>query len=293
MIHLQKLTYINLLGEAVTFGGEPPYVLEKVRGLGKPAYKLSAARGVYQHGETAYGFQLEPRYVELSFHVQGRSRADLYQQRKELMAALAIPNAFDGSRLARLIYQNDCGSWWIHAIPEGPDPDVRLQNWLLSARLTFRCPDPYWKTDSLGALTLAMNEATFKLPFAFPIRLGSRGFFGAAFNGGQVAAPPLIEIAGSGETPTLVNHTTGASITVARAVANGDLLVIDTDPEALSVVIRTAQGEQIPAHGYLGLDSSLAGFALCPGMNQLEYKPSAPSIASQVRIRWTPRMEGV
>ena len=293
MIHLQKLTYINLRDEAVEFGGGPPYVLEKVRGLGKPGYRLSAARGVYQHGETTYGLQLEPRYVELSFHIQGRSRADLYQKRKELMAALAIPSAFDGSRLARLIYQNDCGSWWIHAIPEGPDPDIRVQNWLLSAKLSFRCPDPYWKANSSDALTLAMSEATFHLPFAFPVRLGNRGFFGAALNGGQVAAPALIEIAGSGETPTLVNHTTGASITVARAVATGDLLVIDTDPEVLSVVIRTAQGEQIPAHGYLGLDSSLTDFTLRPGINQLEYKPSAPSIGSQVRIRWTPRMEGV
>ncbi|MCL2812570.1 MAG: phage tail family protein [Clostridia bacterium] len=290
---MQKLTFINLRGEAVEFGGGPPYVLEKVRGLGKPGYKLSAARGVYQHGETPYGFQLDSRYVELSFHIQGRSRVDLYQKRQELLAALAMPVAFDGTRLARLIYQNDYGSWWIHAIPEGPDPDIRLQNWLLSAKLCFRCPNPYWKANVSDALTLAMNEATFKLPFGFPVRLGNRGFYGTAFNGGQVVAPPLIEIAGSGETPTLINHTTGASITVARAVATGDLLVIDTDPEALSVVIRTAQGEAIPAHGYLGLDSSLAGFTLRPGMNELEYKPSAPSIDSLVRIRWTPRMEGV
>ena len=131
------------------------------------------------------------------------------------------------------------------------------------------------------------------LPFSFPIRLGNRGFYGVAFNGGQVAAPALIEIAGSGETPTLVNHTTGASLTVARAVAEGDLLAIDTDPEALSVTIHTAQGEQIPAHGYLTLDSSLTDFTLRPGVNELEYKPSTPSVDSLVRIRWTPRMEGV
>ena len=290
---MQKLTFINLRGEAVEFGGGPPYVLEKVRGLGKPGYKLSAARGVYQHGETPYGIQLDSRYVELSFHIQGHSRTDLYQKRRELMAALAMPVAFDGSRLARLIYQNDSGAWWIHAIPEGPDPDVRLQNWLLSAKLSFRCPDPYWRAVAPDGLTLAMTDATFKLPFGFPIRLGSRGFFGTAFNGGQVVVSPLIEIAGSGETPTLVNHTTGASITVSRAVATGDLLVIDTDPQVLSVTILTDQGEEIPAHSYLTLDSALTEFLLRPGVNELEYKPSAPSIGSQVSIRWTPRLEGV
>jgi len=293
VINLQKLTYINLRGEAVEFGGGPPYVLEKVRGLGKPGYSLSAARGVYQHGETPYGLQLDPRYVELSFHIQGASRADLYQKREELMAALATPAAFDGSRTARLIYQNDHGTWWIHAIPEGPDPDARVQNWLLSAKLSFRCPDPYWKAEATAALTLCMRDGMFKLPFAFPIRLGSRGFYGTATNHGQVVASPRVEIAGTGETPTLLNHTTGASITVSRAVAHGDVLVIDTDPGALSVAIHTAQGEVIPAHGFLTLGSSLTGFSLRPGVNELEYKPSTPSIGSLVHIHWTPRMEGV
>jgi len=293
VIHLQKLTYINLLGQIVEFGGGPPYVLEKVRGLGKPGYKLPAARGVYQHGETPARFQLDARHVDLSFHIQGYSRADLYQKRRALMAALSMPAAFEGGRLARLVYQNDSGSWWTYAVPEGPDPNTRLQNWLLSAKLSFRCPDPYWKAHAPDALTLEMSGTSFKLPFAFPIRLGRRGFLGTAVNGGQVAAPTLIEVAGSGETPMFVNHTTGASITVARAIAHGDLLVIDTDPEALSVVIRTAKGDRIPAHSYLTLDSSLTDFTLRPGANQLEYKPSVPSIASRVRFRWTPRMEGV
>jgi len=248
---------------------------------------------VYQHGETPSGYQLDVRRVDLSFHIQGRSRADLYQKRTRLMAALAMPVAFDGSRLARLVYQNDSGSWWAHAVPDGPDPNVRLQNWLLSAKLGFRCPDPYWRADTSGALTLEMSGEAFTLPFGFPIRFGTRGFFGTAINGGQVAAPALIEVAGSGETPTLINHTTGVRITVARAVAHGDLLVIDTDPGALSVAIRTAKGERIPAHGYLTLDSSLTDFTLRPGANRLEYKPSVPSVASRVRFRWTPRMEGV
>lgn len=290
---MHKLIYINLQGKTVEFGGGPPYVLEKVRGLGKPNYKLSAARGVYQHGETPSRYQLDVRHVELSFHIQGESRADLYQKRRELMAVLSMPAAFDGSNVARLIYQNDSGSWWVHAIPEGPDPNVRLQNWLLSAKLTFRCPNPYWNANKSDALTLKMGGAIFKLPFAFPIGFGRRGFNGTAVNGGQVAAPMRIEVAGSGETHTLINHTTGASITVARAIANGDLLLIDTDPEALSVVIHTAAGDQIPAHGYLTLDSSLTDFTLRPGANQLEYKPNVPSIASRVRFLWTPRMEGV
>ena len=293
MIHLQKLTYINLLGQIVEFGGGPPYVLEKVRGLGKPGYKLPAARGVYQHGETPARFQLDARHVDLSFHIQGYSRADLYQKRRALMAALSMPAAFDGSRLARLVYQNDSGSWWTYAVPEGPDPNTRLQNWLLSAKLSFRCPDPYWKAHAPDALTLEMSGTSFKLPFAFPIRLGRRGFHGTANNCGQVPTPLRIEIAGAGETPKLVNHTTGAAIVVSRAIAHGDVMEIDTDPGALSVMIRTSQGEAVPAHGYLTPGSSLTDVTLRPGPNELEYSPSVPSFESLVHIRWMPRMEGV
>lgn len=290
---MQKLTYINLLGDAVVFGSEPPYILERVRGLGKPDYKLAASRGAYQHGETPYGLLLEPRYVDLRFHIRGRDRAELYELREGLMAALASPRAFDGSRQGRLVYQNDHGTWWTYAIPEGPDPDQRVEDWLLSARMGFRCPAPHWIAEASCALTMAMSDGAFELPFRFPVRLGTRGFSGEAVNAGQVASPPRIEIAGSGETPALINHTTGARLAVSRAIATGDLLVIDTDPEALSVVIRTADGREIAAHSYLSLDSTLIDFALRPGVNALEYKPSVPSAASRVGIYWGTRMEGV
>ena len=62
---------MNLNGDSVVFGGGPPYVLERVKGLGKPDVSIATTRGVYQHGDTPRRVLLEPRFVELSFHVEG------------------------------------------------------------------------------------------------------------------------------------------------------------------------------------------------------------------------------
>ena len=87
--------------------------------------------------------------------------------------------------------------------------------------------------------------------------------------------------------------STGARIAVSRPVAVGERLIIDTDPDVLSVVVRAADGTETPAHGYLSLDSSLTGFVLRPGPNNIEYLPSRPSLLSRVELQWSARLEGV
>ena len=209
------------------------------------------------------------------------------------MGLLAYERAFDGERQGRLFYENDHGRWWIPAIPEGPDPDRRIQNFLIQSRMTFRCSDPYWRDEAIHTLALRMSDASFRLPFRFPIRFGTRMFTGRAVNAGHASTPVRITVHGSGETPSLINHTTGAKITVARPVATGETLLINTDPEALSVVVRSFDGTETPAHGYLALETPLAGFALRRGPNIIEYVPNQPSNLSRVELQWSSRLEGV
>jgi len=291
---MQKLTYINLLHQSITFGGEPPYILEHVKGLGKPPVNISTTRGAYQHGDTPRRILMEPRFVDLTFHIRGENRADLYQKRVELMDLLSFERAFDGKRQGRLFYENDYGRWWLHAVPEGPDPEKRVMDWMLSSKLSFRCANPYWNDDkSIKMLALSMSAGGFSFPFSFPIQFGDRRFSGVAFNNGQAATPLHITIFGSGEMPVLVNNSTGAQLTVSQPIPGGSRLIIDTDPETLSVVMRDANGYEAPAHGYLTLDSPLSSFVLRRGENDIEYKPNQPSAQSRVELQWSERMEGV
>ncbi len=290
---MQQLTYINLRGESIVFGGEGPYILEHAEGLGAPDVKFTTTRGVGQHGDTPRKALREPRFVTLTFHTQGRDRSDLYAQRLAAMGKLALPRAFDGERQGRLVYANDYGAWWCHAIPDGPDHTKRMQDWSLSTKLTLRCSSPYWRTMDASALTLEMGGASFALPFRFPIRFGRRRFTGEALNAGHVETPVRIEVAGSGEMPTLINRTTGARLAVSRAVATGETLLIDTDPDRLAVTLRAADGAETDAYGYLDISSALTGFTLQTGANALEYLPSAPSSSSRVTVSWETRLEGL
>ena len=86
---------------------------------------------------------------------------------------------------------------------------------------------------------------------------------------------------------------TGAKITVSRPVAAGETLLINTDPEVLSVVVRGLNGAETAAHGYLSLETPLAGFMLRRGPNAIEYVPNQPSNLSRVELQWNSRLEGV
>lgn|GEM_PF-1124398 len=323
---MQIITYVNLLGETVIFGGGPPYVLESVRGLGAVSIDQTKTSGVYQQGATIQRLRRNERNIDIKFHIDGapmeapewdpydfrwwgefkpepqrpplrRSAplARLYEMREKLMRVLSPQHALneDTGETARLYYRNDHGEWWLNAIPEGPNLEKRLQNFMVSCPLTFVCPSPFFQTMSVSELTLEMGGGGLRLPFRLPIRLGHMNYRGAAENGGHVNAPVIIEIAGSGESPKLVNHTTGAIIEVTRAVAFGEKLTIDTNPDDPSVTLTQTDGTEISAYGYLGPQSAATEFFLRPGVNDIEYLPSAPNTESRVTLKWRGFLEGV
>lgn len=126
---MQKVTYINILGEAIEFSRLPPFVFHSIKGTGAVETSFITSRGVNQHGDTTQGVLKEPRYLELRFHIDGADRQDMYRRRVQAMGVLAIARAFDGCQRGKLIYENDYGRWWIWAIPEvGPAFERRIKN---------------------------------------------------------------------------------------------------------------------------------------------------------------------
>lgn len=293
---MQRLEYVNLRGDKTVFGGEPPYVLEHVDGLGLAPMELISHRGVYQQGVSLQRLTREARVVECKFHVEGgESRANMYQKRIALLAELSPQFALDEGTgtMAKLYYENDYGRWWTYAVPKELAYVNRLQNYMVSCPLDFSCPSPYWRGDDDHEVTLEMATGAFRLRFGFPITLGNRRFSATVYSDSQVDTPVNILIEGHGEMPTLANHTTGKSITVQRAVASGEFLEISTDEDNLYVNLLQADKQVIPAYGYLSLDSALSDFVLRPGDNRIEYIPSEASESSKVTVTWETRLEGV
>lgn len=289
---MQKLTYQNIRGQSVTFMHEP-YILCKVSGLGFPNLDLTTATGAYQQGESVLAIKREPRNVKLTLHLMAATRARMYQLRTDLAGILSPSLSFDGTNRAKIIYENDYGSWWTWAIPEnGLDWGTRIQNVHPSVTLTFACESPYW----FGGRNAAVFRATqggFKLPFSFPIVLGSSVFEIRAINGGHAEATPTVIFYGSGDTPLLENLTTGTKLAFVRPLPNGDVLTITTDPSSLSASVRHANGTVENAFELLDPETSLAAFTLRAGENKLKYTSDTDSRKTEVRLEWFDCFEGV
>lgn len=291
---MQKITYINLRGEALEIGPSPPYILSTMSGVEPTDVTMTATRGAHQHGETTREILREPRVVNVTASIREAERAAMYEARMRAAALLALPACFDGTTTGRLIYENDAGKWWAYAVPEIPlRGGKRILDNLLDMRMTFHCDSPYWSSIGEEYVTLRMGAGDFKLPFSFPIRFGRRDFSRTARNAGAVDAPVHIEIEGTGEAPALYNRTTGAELAISRVIARGERLVIDTDPANLSVTVVRGDGTGENAFGYLDASLAVTAFVLRPGDNRIEYVPSVTSNDSRVTLRWRTLYEGV
>lgn len=292
---MQLLEYVNLRGERVVFGGVPPYILEHVDGLGLAPIDPISVQGAYQQGETLQRIRRNARTIDARFHIEGRTREDMYRLRAALLSKLTPHAALneETGEMAKLYYENDYGQWWAHATPTDVRYVERLENFMVSCPLEFRCPNPYWNSVRKSSVVLEMDISAFKLPFTVPFRLGSRNFANTIDYAGQVPTPVEIVIYGTGETPELENRTTGKRISIKRVVAKGEALHIGTDENDLYVNLVQADGTVIPAYGYLTPDSALSEFVLQPGENIIEYLPSIVDQGSRAVLSWYERLEGV
>ena len=192
---IQKLIYENLHGETAVFF-HAPWVLCRVRGVGMSSLRVTAAEGAYQQGEDIPGLRREGRTVKATLHLMASSRQEMYRLRSELLGVLSPDKAFDGTRRARLLYENDFGRRWTWAVPEsGLDWGERRQNALPSLSLNFRCESPYWYGMTRQEAVFKAKKAGFTLPMKMPLGLGSKSFVCQVDSAGNAEAPA--EIAGA------------------------------------------------------------------------------------------------
>lgn len=290
---MQRLIYQNLRGERVIFALEP-YVLASVRGLGMCGVDETTSRGSMQQGQTFTALRRDARTVDATISILARSRAELYALREALCGALSIDKAMDGEKRARLIYENDHGSWWTWAVPEGDvDWKGRACDAHVNIKLSFACESAFLYGIAPNAVTFQRRRSGFRLPMRMPLTLGSNRFSQTAQNRGHAYAPVTITILSDGEIPCLVNRSTGARLALVRQLPVGDRLTVCTDPTRLEARLIHADGTEESGYGLLDPGTSVAGFQLRPGENLLVYEPNADSARSVIRVEWYDSYEGV
>lgn len=297
---MQRLTYVNTLGEELRMSDDSAFILAHIEGTGAVERKISSIDAVDVAGSYITGARRVSREVRATISLQGKSRKDLYRLRTELCALLSLDKVFnedaDGNNVlgSKIIYENDYGKWQTLAmIEDDVDFTKRIKDWQKDVKLVFACPDSYWYALGEQSVRIEFSDSAFTLPFDFPISFGTREFEAVANNDGAIKTSAIIEIYGQGETPELINQRSGKRIKLTEPVPVGSVLTINTDERELSARIRNAKGVEQSAFGMLDPQHPISQWQLLPGENIIVYEPGAEAALTKIVVRWRSRYEGV
>lgn len=289
---MQTAKYINPRGEEIRFGFAPPYIFEKIDGVGAEDAALITTESAGVDGTTFHGLRFGDREITLTIHVWGRTRAEMYANRQALIAKLCSEQSRTGA-LGRFYYSNDHMAVWIPAlVRKAPQKFARSGNYQKSVQIVFYCPSHLWRGLLPQTNRIAYMGGGMKFPLRFSsVRFGAQGYESNLYNAGDSGAPARITITGPATMPSIIKDATGEFVKVKRELFAGDVLTIDTTPNHLYVSITRANGTTEDAFGYIDLSSTF--FLLDPGENKLRYESEDDSQSTVILLELYPRYGGV
>lgn len=289
---MQKVKYTNPKGEEVAFGFSPPYIFEKIAGIGAEDAQLITTESAGNSGKTFHGLYFGDREITLTMHIKGTTRAAMYENRQKLIAKLNPEQSASG-KMGRLEYSNDYMTVWIPCIVKSaPQSFQRYGNYEKSVQIVFYCPSHLFRATNPQRNRIAYMGGGLEFPAEFgAVEFGAQGYQTTLFNSGDSAAPVMVQIYGPAVMPQIMNWDTGEYIKVNRELYAGDLLTIGTEPNNLTATILRANGTTEIAFGYIDLSSTF--FQAAPGENKLRYLSEDDSTSTVVIIEMYPRYGGV
>jgi len=278
---------------------EWPMPLIEVSGLAMPRLEHRTSRSPFQHGETLLGTVLRPRIVQVTMHLRGCDRPQMWALRTQmielmnpLLGAFKFQILFDDGTIYEL--RNTVFDAGFTASTVG---QIQPETQGIAFRLIAY--DPVWYSPPQGEeVSGADIEQWLILPAAFPIMFGVNNVLSeivTVINGGNWISHPMIIFTGSMEGPMVENQTTGERLKLNYAVAAGEVVTIDTTPGIKTVTNNMDEN----LLGYLSSDSDLGTFHLDPsplapsGLNDIYFFGVNLGSSGQARIEWFNRYLGI
>ena len=284
------LEFTNVRGNTVTFGGSP-FGLVSVEGLGDVEADIQRQKAPYQDGSSFIVAELGDRHISMEFIIRGEN----YKEVRELRRLLSM-SVSPKLGLGTLKYISGDGDVKeieavAESVPVFPDMEARGERWQRGI-INFIAPNPYWRDLNQTSKPLQSYVGNFKLPMTFPFMLGVSGSRTELYNEGDVPASVQIEIHGPTTNPQVINRTTGEYIRINRAIAEDEVLHIDTTSGRQRVEIKRGN-ETIPAFGFLDHNGTLTDFKLDLGENEIEHVADAGNRNALVTITWQSMYVGI
>lgn len=262
---MEKFTFTNNRGEAIEFFGSPFRLIE-ARGLGDVSADIQSERAPFQDGDTYISTRFEPRYVELDFIISGSDYADI-EEKRVLLSRVTNPKI----GLGELKYEYGDTVRTIQAVAESvpvfPSGRSNRTEFRQVAGLSFKCPNPYWRTLSIDASPTF--EPLFQFPFEGTFQMGIARDERILSNLGDTDIPFTVEFYGPALNPRIDNVTTGEFIKVNQELLDGEYMRITTADNNKKVVFVDEFGVERNVFNWIDIDSTF--FKLIQGDNYITY----------------------
>ncbi|WP_026908958.1 phage tail family protein [Paucisalibacillus globulus] len=285
---MRRLKYLNSKGESIEFY-QTPFLIESLIGVGEVDADVQGHRAPYQDGDTYIDTILQPRYPTLEGAITSTDLLTIKEYRKQI---LRVCNPKLG--IGKIILEMDGDIKEILGTLDGvPTFPEKGSNVYQKFMITWKCPNPYWKSLETITEPLSAFVPKFKLPFRFPVKFGERGSEARLMNDGDVPTPIEIVFNGPATRPTIINRTTGEFIRIDKELLVGERLIINTAfGRERRVAIDKGNGVLENAWGYIDIWESTL-FQLDVGENIIEYDAVASGGQAIVTISYRTQYVGV
>lgn len=244
-------------------------------------------------GKGYEGIHTDSREIDVEIYADAQSPWGLQRMVDELSRVLTASNAALGALRLR---NAGGGEFRIPARCTSFDAEAVHRRSALY-QVVFECPQPFFEDGASTIMYLAPASGGMTWPVSYPSDFGNATNASATrlqgsqtvINAGDIAAPALLRLNGTGLTAaTVTNETTGASIVVTGVGGAYDGIEIDTDADKVGATF--ADGTD--AARYVSMLSDISDFKIIPGENVISYDLRASSVdiassALEFRGRYT------
>lgn len=246
------LTFKNARGEQIAFGAGGSYTLKNLTGIGANDVQPQTDKAFGQQGVYFFGMTEDPRIIAHDATIIADSEADLEAKRLEV-ARISNPSL----GLGQIILNTGLNKYQIGAaVTLKPDPQPMNNQYSEEFSIAYFCPKPDFLSFTPTTIKMVDFVGGLMFPLVFPIEFAERGM-GATINyEGNNPASVMIDLRGPAVNPIIENKTTGLVIrTKNLELAEGEKLLIDTNPDAPSVMIADSDGMITNAWNHLKFGS--------------------------------------
>lgn len=280
--------------DPLVFDWDQRLTIPRIEGLSEAGIAPITAGAPGQFGESLLDVNVGMRIIALTCAYRAADQADQWAMRRRLTrACFTPPRRRDEVPKLGLFrcYPPGAAPVEVEVLPRnGPQIDAKGPLGFY-ADVELVAPYPYWRETTDRFVRLEVGGG-FTFPLRFPLTMRAYNTQAEIVNDGDVPVGVLIRLYGGATTPRLRQLTTGETIEIAGAVAQGSYVEIDTRFARKNVELIDATGIRQRIMGRLNLARSDFPW-LDAGRNTLRFEADVTAAGAAATVHWRGERSGV